>query len=135
MTVTPCYTGLADSGIMPPMKYWEVIADKLSAAGWSWGYCSAVTPYGWRWIGFTGPITRMTSDAVVKFLGLMEGGSIDVCLDGGWGIDALLGEQTREHRDLDIIICVEELPRLLAVTEASRYIVELGGTTDNIVLR
>jgi len=20
------------------MKYWEVIADKLSAAGWSWGY-------------------------------------------------------------------------------------------------
>jgi hypothetical protein len=25
------------------MQYWEVIADKLSAAGWSWGYCSAVT--------------------------------------------------------------------------------------------
>jgi hypothetical protein len=30
------------------MKYWEAIADKLSAAGWSWGYCSAVTPFGWR---------------------------------------------------------------------------------------
>jgi len=25
------------------------IADKLSAAGWSWGYCSAVSPNGWRW--------------------------------------------------------------------------------------
>ena len=25
------------------MKYWEIIADKLSAAGWSWGYCTAVT--------------------------------------------------------------------------------------------
>jgi hypothetical protein len=25
------------------MKYWEIIADKLSAAGSSWGYCSAVT--------------------------------------------------------------------------------------------
>jgi hypothetical protein len=35
---------------MPPMKYRETIADKLSAAGWSWGYCSAVTPHGWRWI-------------------------------------------------------------------------------------
>jgi hypothetical protein len=33
-----------------PMKYWEVIADKLSAAGWSWGYCSAVTRDRWRWI-------------------------------------------------------------------------------------
>jgi len=28
--------GLADSAIMPPMKYWEIIADKLSAVGWSW---------------------------------------------------------------------------------------------------
>jgi hypothetical protein len=29
----------------------SIVADKLlSAAGWSWGYCSAVTPYGWRWI-------------------------------------------------------------------------------------
>jgi len=28
--------GLADSGIMPPMKCWEIIADKLSVAGWSW---------------------------------------------------------------------------------------------------
>jgi hypothetical protein len=32
------------------MKYWEIIADKLSAAGRSWGYCSAVTCHRWRWI-------------------------------------------------------------------------------------
>jgi hypothetical protein len=32
------------------MKYWEIIADKLSAAGWTWGHCSAVTRDGWRWI-------------------------------------------------------------------------------------
>src|SRR6266478_1931631 len=50
MTGTPCCTGLAKSGIMPPMKSWEIVADKLSAAGWSWGYCSAVTKDGWRWI-------------------------------------------------------------------------------------
>jgi hypothetical protein len=41
---------LVASGIMPPMKYWEIVADKLSAAGWLWGYCSAVTRDGWRWI-------------------------------------------------------------------------------------
>ena len=34
----------------PPVKYWDIIADKLSAAGWSWGYCRAVTGHGWRWI-------------------------------------------------------------------------------------
>ena len=32
------------------MKYWEIIAGKLSAGGWTWGYCSAVTRDGWRWI-------------------------------------------------------------------------------------
>jgi hypothetical protein len=31
------------------MKYWEIIADKLSAAGWTWGYCGAVARDGWRW--------------------------------------------------------------------------------------
>jgi hypothetical protein len=32
------------------LSYWEIVADKLSAAGWSSGYCSAVTRNGWRWI-------------------------------------------------------------------------------------
>ena len=35
---------------MPPMKYWEVVAKKLNAAGWTWGYWSVVTRNGWRWI-------------------------------------------------------------------------------------
>ena len=32
------------------LKYWEIVADKLSAAGFTWGYCSAVAPNGWCWI-------------------------------------------------------------------------------------
>jgi hypothetical protein len=32
------------------MKYWEAIGDKLTAAGFTWGYCSAATPHGWRWV-------------------------------------------------------------------------------------
>ena len=35
---------------MSPMRYWEIVADKLSAAGWSCGYRSAVTEHGRRWI-------------------------------------------------------------------------------------
>jgi lincosamide nucleotidyltransferase A/C/D/E len=33
-----------------------------------------------------------------------------VWLDGGWGVDALLGEQTREHSDVDVAIDVRDLP-------------------------
>jgi hypothetical protein len=47
LNVCGCCTGVADSGIMPPIKYWEIIADKLSAAGRTWGYCSAVTTDSW----------------------------------------------------------------------------------------
>jgi hypothetical protein len=50
MIVVLCCTPIAESGIMPQMKYREIIADKLSAAGWSWGYCRAVTRNGWCWI-------------------------------------------------------------------------------------
>ena len=35
------------------LKVYEIlgiVADKLHASGWSWDYCSAVTPLGWRWI-------------------------------------------------------------------------------------
>jgi hypothetical protein len=31
------------------MKYWEIIADKIAASGWTWGYC-AITPEGWLYI-------------------------------------------------------------------------------------
>jgi lincosamide nucleotidyltransferase A/C/D/E len=81
------------------------------------------------------PITHMTSDAVLEFLDLMEAWSINVCLDGGWGVDSLLGEQTRKHSDLDILIRIEELPRLVAVARASGYARQPGGTETNVVLK
>lgn len=77
----------------------------------------------------------MTSIAVLQFLDLMEASSIDVCLDGGWGVDALLGEQTREHGDLDIILRVEHLPRLVDVSRASGYDRRPDGTETNFVLK
>ena len=46
----------------------------------------------------------MTTDIVHWFLDLFDGLGIKVWIDGGWGVDALLGECTREHQDLDIII-------------------------------
>ena len=29
-----------------PMKYWEIIADNLSKAGWSWGWVSTINSDG-----------------------------------------------------------------------------------------
>jgi hypothetical protein len=32
------------------MKYWEIIGSKLSASGWTWGYCSAMSSDGRRFV-------------------------------------------------------------------------------------
>ena len=40
---------------------------------------------------------------------------VEVWIDGGWGVDALLGEQTRGHTDLDLAIRDCDVPALLEI--------------------
>jgi lincosamide nucleotidyltransferase A/C/D/E len=40
---------------------------------------------------------------VLEILDALERAGADVWIGGGWGIDALLGVQTRPHRDLDLM--------------------------------
>lgn len=46
----------------------------------------------------------MEADAVIELLGELATHDVDPCVGGGWGVDALLGEQTRPHADLDLWI-------------------------------
>jgi lincosamide nucleotidyltransferase A/C/D/E len=46
----------------------------------------------------------MTSIDVIDFYTTLENLGIEIWVDGGWGVDALLGEQTLPHKDLDIAI-------------------------------
>lgn len=58
----------------------------------------------------------MQAEDVINLYKLLQENEIGVWIDGGWGIDALFGEQTRPHDDLDIAIerkNVENLRRLL----------------------
>ena len=63
----------------------------------------------------------MTADDVVTIIKLLEENGIEVYVDGGWGVDALLGEQTREHTDLDIALPHKFVPKLREVLEARGY--------------
>jgi lincosamide nucleotidyltransferase A/C/D/E len=42
-------------------------------------------------------------------------------IDGGWAVDALLGEETRPHADLDLAIESRNLPILTTLLAARRY--------------
>lgn len=64
---------------------------------------------------------EMSGDAVVELMQLFEQNGIEVFVDGGWGVDALLGQQTRPHADLDIAFQHKDVPKLRALLEARGY--------------
>ena len=59
----------------------------------------------------------MTGDDVATIVERLDGARIDAWLDGGWAVDALLGEQTRVHDDLDLIVRVTDVPAMRAASK------------------
>lgn len=57
-------------------------------------------------------------------------------LDGGWGVDALLGEQTREHGDLDVAVEERDLDALLEALHRNGFarVGEQGAAPWNFLL-
>jgi lincosamide nucleotidyltransferase A/C/D/E len=53
----------------------------------------------------------MTPEDVTEVVETLKGAGVSFWLDGGWGVDALLGRQTRPHGDLDVVIDRDDLPR------------------------
>ncbi|MEU4093627.1 amino acid transporter [Streptomyces sp. NPDC026673] len=56
----------------------------------------------------------MTADDVLSLLAVLRGAGADIWIGGGWGVDALVGEQTRPHRDLDLMHRTEQEPAVVA---------------------
>ena len=63
----------------------------------------------------------MKAETVVEIIIFLESYNIDVVVDGGWGVDALLGFQTREHEDLDIAIPHKDVPKLREILGEKGY--------------
>ena len=76
----------------------------------------------------------MTGISVAEVVQLLEAARVEVVLDGGWGVDALLGEETRSHSDLDLILSSGDVPRLRQTLGARGFAERPGGTATNFVL-
>jgi lincosamide nucleotidyltransferase A/C/D/E len=63
----------------------------------------------------------MSPDDALSVLSLLGEAGAEVWIAGGWGVDALLGRQTREHRDLDLLHRQEQEPAVLAALAAAGY--------------
>jgi lincosamide nucleotidyltransferase A/C/D/E len=64
---------------------------------------------------------KMTAGDVLEIVQLFEQHNVGLVIDGGWGVDALLGEQTRVHADLDIAVQHKDVPRIRALLEARGF--------------
>jgi len=58
---------------------------------------------------------------VIDFYNMMGRCGIPVWIDGGWGVDALLGRQTGPHKDLDIAIQQQHVQKLRDLLEEQGY--------------
>ncbi|MEU8699243.1 amino acid transporter [Streptomyces sp. NPDC048680] len=63
----------------------------------------------------------MSAPDVLSVLSLLGEAGTDVVIAGGWGIDALVGEETRPHQDLDLLHRREQEPALVAALVAAGY--------------
>jgi len=63
----------------------------------------------------------MEATDVISLYELFRKNGITIWIDGGWGVDALLGQQTRPHKDLDITIQQKDVPRLRELLQNKGY--------------
>ena len=73
-------------------------------------------------------------EEVRDVLDALDAAGCRVWLEGGWGVDALVGHQTRPHRDLDIDVDAAQEAVVLAVLGARGYVVEADWRPNRVEL-
>jgi len=56
---------------------------------------------------------EITLEDMHRYLDLFAELDLEIWIDGGWGVDALLGERSRHHEDLDFLIEKSDSDRLV----------------------
>ena len=76
----------------------------------------------------------MDSQSLLAVIDLLETDGIEVWLDGGWGVDALLGHQTRDHDDLDLVVERDYATRIIELLGGFGYSLVAGGPPKSFVM-
>ena len=78
----------------------------------------------------------LTGREVVFLVAALQRGGVRCWLDGGWGVDALLGHQRRPHDDLDLVVVAEDVdPLLLDVLAPLHFTIAEDHRPTRLVMR
>lgn len=94
-----------------------------------YGRCVTQTAYRGRQ-----PSAPMDSQLLLAVVGVLEADGIDVWVDGGWGVDALLARQTREHDDLDLVVELRYSSRVIELLTEVGYTRVAGSPPKSFVM-
>jgi SAM-dependent methyltransferase len=63
----------------------------------------------------------MSAEDVLALLKLLDDAGTTTWVDGGWGVDALLGDTSRAHADLDLVVNADDLPAVRAALASAGF--------------
>lgn len=64
----------------------------------------------------------MQIEQVIILCRVFEAAQLRFWIDGGWGVDVLLGAATRPHTDLDLAVAFDDLPAFQRLLELQGYV-------------
>jgi lincosamide nucleotidyltransferase A/C/D/E len=76
----------------------------------------------------------VTGTDVVRVIDCLATAYISFWVDGGWGVDALVGRQTRPHSDLDLVVELDRTDDILARLEPLGFRLTLDERPTRLVL-
>ena len=76
----------------------------------------------------------VTKDNLIEVLDLLDSMEMKYWIDGGWGVDILLGKQNREHRDIDVDFDGEFTKALLYKLKEKGYEIVVDWSPSRIEL-
>jgi lincosamide nucleotidyltransferase A/C/D/E len=75
------------------------------------------------------------AEDVIQVLDALDAAGVRHWVGGGWGVAALAGRQTRQHRDLDLNIDAADLDRCLTALTGLGYVTETDWLPSRIEVR
>lgn len=78
--------------------------------------------------------TGTTAEQVLVVLDALGAAGCWVALEGGWGVDALVGRQSRPHRDVDLDVDAAQETEVLEVLGRLGYAVETDWRPNRVEL-
>src|SRR6478672_4276653 len=77
----------------------------------------------------------MQAADVPAVLAVLDAAGVPAWVDGGWGVDALVGRQTRPHSDLDLVIALDQADPAIDALAPLGFAVAGDARPTRLVLR